>query len=353
MNKDTLQRQSMTAYGQPLEATSGDLPVPAGHEVLIKISHCGVCHSDLHIQDGYFNLGDDKKLDVTGGRELPFTLGHEIAGHVVATGPDATLAPGGTTVAVYPWIGCGTCQRCRAGDEHLCHKQYHLGINVDGGFASHVLVPNERYVLDISGIAPGLAGAYMCSGITAFGALKKALPYITDGKVMITGLGGVGMMALELAKALGLTGIYGADIDPAKRAAAEKAGALATFDPADKDVRRQVFKATGGIGAAIDFVGAESSLDFCQQIVAKAGAVVVVGLLGGRFSLPVPMFPLRQLAILGSFVASLNDARELLELARSGKLPAIPLAERPMGEANSALDDLRAGRVIGRVVLVP
>jgi len=109
-------RQSLTAYAAPLCETIAQLPAPKGTEVLVRVSRCGVCHSDLHMQDGYFQMGDGKQLDVRAGRELPFTLGHEIAGVIDSAGPDATDARPGRAVAVYPWIGCGQCPACRAGD---------------------------------------------------------------------------------------------------------------------------------------------------------------------------------------------------------------------------------------------
>ena len=107
----------------------------------MRIERCGVCHSDLHLQDGYFSLGGDKKLDVSAGRTLPFTLGHEIAGVIESVGADADAAIVGRRVAVYPWIGCGICAACLGGEENLCSNHRHLGIAVDGGFATHVLVP--------------------------------------------------------------------------------------------------------------------------------------------------------------------------------------------------------------------
>ena len=115
-----LRRFSLTAYQAPLCETIVDCPEPAGSEVLIRIERCGVCHSDLHMQDGYFALGDGKTLDVREGRMLPFTLGHEIAGVVERAGPDATSVAIGAKVAVYPWIGCGACAACKAGEENLC-----------------------------------------------------------------------------------------------------------------------------------------------------------------------------------------------------------------------------------------
>jgi len=346
--------QHMTAYGEPLSAADQPTPEPKGSEVLVRISHCGVCHSDLHMHDGHFNLGDGKLLDVRSGRTLPFILGHEIAGTVEAVGPEAREhITVGATCAVYPWMGCGECHRCRSGNEHLCDKPHHLGITVDGGYATHVIAPHPRHIMDITGIAPEIAGALMCSGITAYGALKKGLPYLGDGPIMIVGLGGVGMTGLQLALATLKVPVVAADIDEGKRQLALEAGAAHVFDPTADDARKAVFKSCGAPTVAIDFVGAEASLNFAQSITAKAGAVVVAGLFGGKFSLPVPMFPLRQLAILGSFVASPADARELLDLVRAGKVNPIPVHLRPLDEANSALEDLRAGRVTGRVVLTP
>ena len=147
-----MHRQSLIAYGAPLCETIVDCPTPHGSEVLVRIERCGVCHSDLHMQDGYFLLGDDKRLDVT-GRTLPFTLGHEIAGAIESAGPEAEGAASGR-VAVYPWIGCGTCAACRAGEENLCAAPRHLGITADGGYASHVLVPHPRYLLDYAPLPP-------------------------------------------------------------------------------------------------------------------------------------------------------------------------------------------------------
>jgi D-arabinose 1-dehydrogenase-like Zn-dependent alcohol dehydrogenase len=161
-----LLRQSLVAYGAPLCETVVDCPRPQGSEVLVRVERCGVCHSDLHIQDGYFKLGGDKKLDVSAGRALPFTLGHEIAGVVDQAGPDAAIAVG-RRVAVFPWIGCGACPACRHGEENLCAAPRHLGIAVDGGYATPVVLPHPRYLLDYAPLPPALAAALMCSGLPA------------------------------------------------------------------------------------------------------------------------------------------------------------------------------------------
>jgi len=347
-----LRRQSLTAYAAPLCETVVECPQPKGSEVLVRIERCGVCHSDLHIQDGYFKLAGDKRLDVTAGRTLPFTLGHEIAGVIERTGPDAEGAAPGRNVAVFPWIGCGACPACRHGEENICTAPRHLGVAVDGGFASHVLIPHPRYLIDYAPLPPALAGAYMCSGLTAFAALKRIADRAARGPLLLVGLGGVGMMGLALARAIFPQPPLVADIDQAKREAALAAGAAAAFDPADPGARKAVLAATGGVHGVCDFVGSESSLLFASGALAKGGKVVVTGLIGGNFSTPVAMFPLRAMTIEGTLTGTLAEARELMAFVRSGKVPPIPVHERPLGEAQAALDDLRAGRVVGRIALV-
>jgi len=345
-------RQSLVDYGKPLASTQAATPVPRGGEVLLRVSHCGVCHSDVHLQDGYFDLGGDQKLDVRGNRPLPFTFGHEIAGVVEALGPDAKGQAIGRRVAAYPWIGCGHCALCARGDEHMCNAPRALGVTVDGGYATHVLVPDAGYLLDVEGIAPELAGALMCSGLTGYSAIKKALGYARLGPLFIVGLGGVGLMGLQFARSLSDRPVFAADIDAAKRDAARTLGAAETFDPQDPGARKAILKASGGgVGAAIDFAGSGASLGFAQGPVVKGGAVIVVGLMGGGFSMPVPMFPLRALTIMGSYVGSLEEAKQMLGLVRAGKVAPIPVELRPLEQAGRTLDDLRQGKIIGRVVL--
>jgi len=349
-----MQCQSLVDYGKSLAATEAPTPEPRGSEVLLRVSHCGVCHSDIHLQDGYFDLGGGQKLDVRGNRPLPFTLGHEIAGTVEAAGPDAKGAAPGKFYAAYPWIGCGNCGLCARGDEHLCNAPRALGITVDGGYATHVMVPHSRYLLDVEGIAPEIAGALMCSGLTGYGAIKKAMAHLRVGPLLIVGLGGVGLMGLQFARALIDKPVFVADIDNAKREAALKLGAAEAFDPADAGARKSIVKASGGgVGAAVDFAGSDKSLAFAQGAVAKGGAAIVVGLFGGSFSLPVPMFPLRALTIMGSYVGSPAEAREMLDLVKAGKVAPIPVELRPLARASASLDDLRAGKIVGRVVITP
>ena len=345
-----MHRQSLTAYGAPLCETVADVPQPQGSAVLVRIERCGVCHSDLHMQDGYFALGGDKKLDVRAGRTLPFTLGHEIAGTVEGAGPDADTKSG-ARVAVFPWIGCGQCAACKVGDENICTAPRHLGVTVDGGFATYVLVLHPRYLIDYAPLPAGYAAALMCSGLTAYAALKRLADRAARAPLLLIGLGGVGLMGLALARAMYGTAPFVADTDPKKREAALAAGAAEVFDPSDPTARKALLKASGGIYAACDFAGSDASLNFATGVLAKGGKAVVTGLIGGAYSTAVAMFPLKAMTIEGTTTGTLAEARELIELVRARKIAPPPLTERPLAQASATLDDLRAGRIVGRVVL--
>ena len=345
-------RQSLTAYGSPLCETTVDAPQPQGTEVLVRVSRCGVCHSDIHMQDGYFLLAGDRKLDVTSGRTLPFTLGHEIAGVIEEAGPRADAIPG-REVAIYPWIGCGACGACLTGEENLCSAPRHLGIYADGGYATHVLIPHPRYLLDYAPLSPAFAGALMCSGLTAYAALSRLQDRIAHGPLLLVGMGGVGMMGLALARAMFDGAPLVADIDPIKREAALKVGARAAYDPADPATRKALLKETGGLPAIVDFVGAEQSLAFAVSLLARGGKVVVTGLMGGNFSMPAAMFSLKGIGIEGIITGTLAQARDLLMLARAGRIQSPPIGEMPLRDAQAALDALRKGQVVGRIALNP
>jgi alcohol dehydrogenase, propanol-preferring len=346
-----MHRQSLTAYAAPLCETVVETPRPQGSEVLVRIARCGVCHSDLHMQDGYFLLGDGKQLDVRSGRTLPFTLGHEIAGTIESAGPEAEGATHGAAVAVYPWIGCGICVACKVGDENICTAPRHLGVAVDGGFATHVLVPHPRYLIDYAPLSPSYAGALMCSGLTAYAALKRLSGHAARGPLLLVGAGGVGLMGLALARAMYGTAPFVADIDAKKREAALAAGAGAVFDPADAGARKDILKASGGIYAAVDFVGSGTSLNFASGVLAKGAKVVITGLIGGAYTTAVAMLVLKAMTIEGTQTGTLAEARELIDLVRAKNIVAPPIAERPLNQAQATLDDLRAGRIVGRVVL--
>jgi D-arabinose 1-dehydrogenase-like Zn-dependent alcohol dehydrogenase len=349
-----MKKQVFPDYGIPLCETVSEIPTPKGSEVLVRVGHCGVCHSDIHLHEGYFDLGGGRKLELAGGRPLPFALGHEIEGVIEAAGPDAKEAKPGRRIVVYPWIGCGECAFCTRGDEHLCLKPRQIGIQVDGGYATHVMVPHPRYLLDYDPIPPALAGTYMCSGVTAYSSVEKLGAIAEKYPVLIVGLGGVGMMGFSFIRARSKHAPVVVEVDAKKREYALANGASAAFDPNDPATRKAVMAASnGGFVGAIDFVGSDKTASFAYGSLTKGGMLVVAGLIGGEMKLSVPTLPLKGVSIVGNYVGSLNEAKAMMALVRQGKIPAIPVSTRPLSEAQEALDDLRAGKTVGRAVLVP
>lgn len=338
-------------YGEPLERQSDELPEPRGREVLLRVTDCGVCHSDLHTWEGFFDLGGGRKTQA-GGKTLPLTPGHEIAGEVVAFGPEARGIEIGDRRVVYPWIGCGDCQECRRGDEQMCGKRS-LGVFQDGGFSDHVLVPDARYLLDYGGLPAALAATFACSGLTSYGALKKVGKLGPDDKLLIIGAGGVGMSAVQLARTVTGAAPIVADIDAVKRASALECGAAEAIDPAVPSAAKDFVKATGGVAAAIDFVGSEATVKFGTGVLRKGGKLIIVGLFGGALQMPIPLIPLLEIGIQGSKVGSLLELKELIALGQSGLFGAIPYSTRPLAEAAQTLADLKDGKILGRVVLRP
>jgi D-arabinose 1-dehydrogenase-like Zn-dependent alcohol dehydrogenase len=341
--------------GAPLQRTERTTPAPAGSEIVLRVIAAGVCHSDLHIWDGSYDIGGGQKLKLQDrGVKLPLTMGHENVGEVLAVGPDAKGVKVGDVRLVHPWIGCGECVVCRRGEENLCVKPCSVGIHRGGGFATHLTVPHPRYLFDIGGLSPERAAPLACSGVTAYGALKKVTDTLADEPVVMIGAGGVGLMALALHGKMGGRSAIVVDIDPAKREAALKAGARQVIDGGAKDVADQVRAATGGgAWAVIDFVGAGATVKLGVETAIKGGKIIVVGLYGGDVVVPTPFFPMKALTIQGSYVGSLNEIAELLDLVNRKGAPDVPVATRPLDQVNAALNDLRAGKIIGRVVVTP
>jgi D-arabinose 1-dehydrogenase-like Zn-dependent alcohol dehydrogenase len=341
----------LTQFGGPLAEVIESPPAPTATQVLLRVSACGVCHSDLHVADGHFDLGQGQKLDLAPAVKLPRILGHEIAGVVEELGAEATGVRVGDRRAVYAWGGCGQCAQCRADRENLCAKPRNLSIHRDGGFSNYLLVDHPRYLVEYEPLPAPFAAALGCSGLTAFSALKKAAPVDSENPLIIIGAGGLGLAAVSLCHALYRVSPIVADIDPAKRQAALDCGASAVVNPADPDARKKILAETGGVASAIDFVGAETSAAFGLSLLRKGGQLIVVGLFGGSMALSLPTLPLRAVSIVGAFTGTLPEFRELMALAREGKVKPGPIETRPRDMAQQSLDDLRAARIRGRVVL--
>ena len=340
-------------WGKPLEKAERKTPEPKGDEVLLKLKYCGVCHSDVHIRDGYFDLGGGKRLPMgERGMNLPLTLGHEPYGTVLAAGPDAGDAPIGADRLVYPWTGCGACARCREGLDNFCMAPRCIGLQRPGGYADHLLVPHSRYLVDAGGIDPAWAATLSCSGLAAYSAVSKLNPIPREEWIIVIGAGGLGLSAISLLRAMGHEGILATDIDDTKLNAAKNAGAAAIVNSRDADAVEKIKKISGGwIYGAVDLVGTTETARLALGALRKGGRLILVGLYGGEIPLSLVTTIQRALTVQGSHLGSVEELKQVVALAREGKLQPIPIQKRLLSEVSGTLDELKAGTVLGRVVV--
>ena len=336
-------------HGKPLQKVISDKPKPQGTEVLVRVTRSGVCHSDLHIWEGFFELGGGKRFYVKErGCVPPFTLGHEPFGIVEAIGPRVKGVKVGQKRLVHPWIGCGKCAVCKAGQDNYCVGQRRIpGVNRPGAYATHLVIPDPKYLVDASGIDEAFAATLACSGVTAYSAAAKLPPLAASDRVAVIGCGGVGMAGIAVLRAQGVKNIVACDIDAAKLQAATKLGANATVNTREPGALEKM----RGIAGAIDFVGNPATAALGIAALRNGGRYVLVGLHGGELTHPMPPIAQRAIGIVGSYVGNLAELKAVVALAKKGKLKPLPIETRPADEANRALEDLNAGRVIGRVVL--
>ncbi|MGB1006023.1 MAG: alcohol dehydrogenase catalytic domain-containing protein, partial [Thalassobaculaceae bacterium] len=208
-------------FNGPLVEHEGPVPEPQGTEVLVRVTRAGVCHSDLHIWEGFYEFGGGNKMSLADrGLSPPITMGHEIFGEIVKGGPDAGDLPIGAPRLVYPWLGCGDCPTCKADRENHCATSRSLGVFQPGGYAEYCLVPHPKHLIDIGDMDPSVATPHACSGVTVYSALRKAQPIEEGEWLVIMGAGGLGLNAVAIASALGMTKILSCDIDDQKLAAA-------------------------------------------------------------------------------------------------------------------------------------
>ena len=337
----------------PLQEIDLPTPEPTGTQVLLEVTHCGVCHSDLHVWEGRYDLGGGRIMNLKDrGVVLPLAMGHEIVGRVVKLGPQATGVAIGDRRIVYPWVGCGSCAACVADEDNMCLTPRSLGIFQHGGYATHVLAMHPRHLVDYGTLDPALAATYACSGITVYSAVAKVMPLPPDEPLLLIGAGGLGLSALAVLKARGHRNAIVVDISAEKRQAALEAGAAQVIDGSGEGVPARILAAAGGpVGAIIDLVNGSATAAIAFEVLRKGGKLVQVGLFGGELRIPLPIMAMRALTIQGSYVGTVKDLRALVALAQDGGLPGLPISEVPMEQADAALMRLRDGRVTGRVVL--
>ena len=339
--------------GAPLAEIDLPAPEPTGTEVVVEVTHCGVCHSDLHFWKGEYNMGGGKVMRIADrGVTLPRAPGHEIAGRVVAVGPGAEGVAVGDVRIVYPWIGCGHCSACLAEQDNMCTAQRSLGVVQHGGFAERVMVPHPRYLMDPGGVDLALAATYPSSGHTEYTALRKVMPIAPDEPVVLIGAGGLGLMGIAMLKAFGHENIISIDTDPDKLAAALAEGATAVVDGSGENVSARIVEAAGGpVKAVIDFVNVSSTARAGFDALAKGGRLVLLGMSGGELTLSLAAMVFRAVTVQGSNTGNLQDLRDVLALANTGRLKPTPVQICPKHDANQAMQDLHHGKVTGRIVL--
>jgi alcohol dehydrogenase, propanol-preferring len=341
---------------ESLEVQQLETPKPRGSQVLIRVESSGVCHSDIHLWEGGYEGPGGQLLKTTDrGVKYPLTPGHEIAGIVDSLGEEAEGFTKNDKVLVYPWIGEGLCPACRIGQENLCDKPRSLGVYTDGGYAEYVLVPSYKYLLKIDDEMETDASATLsCSALTAYGAVKNT-SLKPDDNVVIVGAGGLGLMAMQLAKAVTGARIIAMDLDDEKLGAAKKNGADSIINSKKEDPVKAVMELTGKMGAdaVIDFVNASKTVEADMQFLRRRARLVLVGLFGGELKLSLVSMPTRAYRLIGSYTGTLSDMVELVSLARRGVIKPLVSNRFKLDQATEALTMLKEGKILGRGVINP
>jgi propanol-preferring alcohol dehydrogenase len=351
----------ITKPKESLQIQHIETPKPKGSQVLIKINSSGVCHSDIHLwQGGYEGPGGQFLKATERGVKYPLTPGHEIAGTVESMGEEAEAQAGGAfdknqKVIVYPWIGEGLCPACRIGQENLCDKPRSLGVYTDGGYADYVLVPSYKYLVKLDDDMDLDASATLsCSALTAYGAVRNAILNPYDNLVVV-GAGGLGLMAIQLAKSITGAKIIAMDLDDNKLDVAKKSGADSTINSKKEDSVKAIMELTDKMGAdaIIDFVNASKTVETDMQLLRRRGKLVLVGLFGGELKLNLVSMPTRAYKIIGSYTGSISEMVELVSLAKRGVIKPVISERFKLDQATEALSKLKDGKIMGRGVINP
>jgi len=345
----------ITGPNEPLAVSNFDTPSPQGNQVLVKVKSVGVCHSDLHLWEGGYDLGDGQFMKVTDrGVKYTVTPGHEIVGTIEKIGNTVSNVSVGDDVLVYPWIGCGQCPACKVGNENLCDTPKSMGVFQDGGYSDYSLIPDSKYLAKLDGVDPDAATSLACSGLTAYTAVKKANQNSPEF-IVIVGAGGLGLMGVQIASAITNAKIICVDLDDAKLETAKKMGAHHTVNSKDPETVQKILSICNDKGAdsVIDFVNAPPTVKTGLAVLRKRGNLVLVGLFGGSLELSLVTIPLKSIIIQGAYTGNYTDMVELLALARKGTINPVISKRYSLDDANTALEDLKARKIIGRAVINP
>ena len=326
-------------YKEPLQIEDAEIPVPAPDEVLIKVEACGVCHSDLHIAEGDWT----SFLKVV---KKPLIPGHEVVGRVIEKGEDVSHLEVGDRVGV-AWVHwtCGECDMCREGRENLCKKQIITGAMVDGGYAEFMKAKASHALKVPDSLSSEQAAPFYCAGLTVYRAIKNA--GIEPGqRVAIFGIGGLGHLAVQIAKAFGGE-VIAVDIAQEKLELAQSLGASATINARTSDAVKELRK-LGGAHVAVVTSGSKAAYDSAFYATRASGTLVVVGMPAEELSFPA--MKMREVKIMASATGTRDDLREILEMAADGRVKCL-IETRPLESINEVFDDMRNAKIAGRVVL--
>jgi propanol-preferring alcohol dehydrogenase len=317
-------------------------PSPGPGEVLVEVEACGICHSDLHFVNGDLPI------------PTPMTLGHEAAGTVAEVGAGVAGIDTGTSVVVHGGWGCGHCADCTRGETQLCNIMEWQGIGQDGAYAEYVVVPDERYVLPIGDLSPVEAAPLTDAALTPYRAVGRARKHLTPADtVTVVGIGGLGQYAVQFAAMTGAQ-VVAVDLDKRKLDLAAELGADVTVDAAAERVPAAIREATGGEGtdAIVDFVASEETTGWAANALATRGQVYIVGLGSGSFDVSFNPLVGSETTATACYWGSINDLREVLEIAQRGALD-IGVETVGFGGLHDAFDRLQAGEIARRAVLTP
>lgn len=346
--RTTMKAARLHRYGGPLVVEEVPVPEVGEGEVLVKVEGAGFCHSDIHVIDG----------EIPVLPRLPLVLGHENAGVVARVGRGVRSVREGDPVAVFGGWGCGTCRYCVRGDEQLCVAPRWVGLSeYDGGYAEYLRVPHERYLVKLQRLHPREAAPLTDAALTPYRAVKRAMPYLApDGWALVIGAGGLGQFGIRLLRALSGVRVAAVDIDDAKLEQARASGAEQTFNSRRQpDVARAILDLTGGAGvlAAFDFVGSAATLELAVSTTASGGKVTQLGLAGGAACIQVLKNSRFEVAFEATLWGNVQELREVLALAESGRLALIPLEFYPLERIDEVYRRLKEGKVAGRAVVTP
>ena len=345
----------ITGPNEPLVVSDFDNPEPQNDQVLVKVKSVGVCHSDLHLWEGGYDLGDGQFMKVTDrGVKYPVTPGHEIVGIVEKIGSNVSDVKLGDEVLVFPWIGCGDCPACKVGNENLCDTPKSMGVFQDGGYSDYALIPDSKYLALLDGVNPDSATSLACSGLTAYTAIKKSNQNSPEFLVIV-GAGGLGLMGVQIAKAITNAKIICVDLDDKKLETAKEMGADYILNSKDPETTQKIISICNDKGAdsVVDFVNAPPTAKLDLAVLRKRGNLILVGLFGGSIELSLVTIPLKSIMIQGAYTGNYNDMVELLDLARKGIIDPVISKRYTLDEANNALEDLKARKIVGRAVINP